>query len=87
MGASEGNCAGWLLAGPGPGQGLALEFGALTEVSHWQPKGQPERPTGTAGITWVVFGAIIDPMVLEASVEKISQAHGASLCKRQMSPQ
>ena len=64
---------------------LALEFGALTEVSHWQPKGQPERPTGTAGITWVVFGAIIDPIVLEASVEKISQAHGASLCKRQMS--
>ena len=34
-----------------------------------------------------MFGAIIDPMVLEASVEKISQAHGASLCKRQMSPQ
>ena len=33
-----------------------------------------------------MFGAIIDPMVLEASVEKISQAHGASLCKRQMSP-
>ena len=38
-------------------------------------------------VTWVVFGAIIDPIVLEASVEKISQAHGASLCKRQMSPQ
>ena len=34
-----------------------------------------------------MFGAIIDPIVLEASVEKISQAHGASLCKRQMSPQ
>ena len=34
-----------------------------------------------------MVGAIIDPMVLEASVEKISQAHGASLCKRQMSPQ
>ena len=38
-------------------------------------------------VTWVVFGAIIDPIVLEASVEKISQAHGASLCKQQMSPQ
>ena len=34
-----------------------------------------------------MLGAIIDPIVLEASVEKISQAHGASLCKRQMSPQ
>ena len=36
-----------------------------------------------------MLGAIIDPIVLEleASVERISQAHGASLCKRKMSPQ
>ena len=36
-----------------------------------------------------MLGAIIDPIVLEASVERISQAHGASesLYKRQMSPQ
>ena len=36
-----------------------------------------------------MLGALIDPIVPEASVERISQAHhdGASLCKRQMSPQ
>ena len=33
-----------------------------------------------------MLGAIIEPMIVpEASVERISQAHGASLCKRQMS--
>ena len=36
-----------------------------------------------------MLGALIDPIVTvpEASAERISQAHGASLCKRQMSPQ
>ena len=36
-----------------------------------------------------MLGALIDPIVTvpEASVERISQAHGASLCKRKMSPQ
>ncbi len=57
---------------------LALEFGALKRCPS--PKGSP-------GITWIVLGALIDPIVPEASVERISQAHGASLCKRQMSPQ
>ena len=28
-----------------------------------------------------MLGAIIDPIMLDASVEKISQAHGASLCQ------